>query len=124
MSSERTLASIFVAAFRLSAAEFAGEMQVLSSEAAAAWLAHIAFYVNRGHYFVLSCTVAITLGLLGTENRKWLPLPIAGYLRYKCGSVGIERAHNMVAQFWKCRANFIFQRSDFIGGSILEVNCD
>jgi hypothetical protein len=29
MSSERTLASTFFAAFRLSSAEFAGEMQVL-----------------------------------------------------------------------------------------------
>ena len=35
MSSERTLASTFFAAFRLSSAEFAGEMQVLLLEATA-----------------------------------------------------------------------------------------
>jgi hypothetical protein len=87
---------MFLAAFRLSSAEFAGEMQVLL----------------RGD------------GLLGTENRKRLPFAVAGYLRYKCNPVGIERAHNIVAPFRNYRANFIFQRRDFIGGSILEVNCD
>jgi hypothetical protein len=34
MSSERTLASTFFAAFRLSSAEFAGEMQILLLDAA------------------------------------------------------------------------------------------
>jgi len=63
-------------------------------------------------------------GLLGAENRKRSPFAVAGYLRYKCSPVGIERAHNMVAQFWNYRADFILQRRDFIGGSVLEVNCN
>jgi len=63
-------------------------------------------------------------GLLGAENRKRLPFAIAGDLGYKCGSVGIERAHNIVARFGNYRTDLIFQRRDFIGGSILEVNCD
>jgi hypothetical protein len=62
--------------------------------------------------------------LLGAENRKRLPFAVAGYLRYKCSPVGIEWAHNMVAQFWDYRADFIFQRRYFIGGSVFEVNCD
>ena len=95
MSSERTLASMLIAAFRLSSAEFAGELRVLRS--------------GR---------------LLGTENRKRLPFAVASYLRYKCSPVCIERAHDMVAQFRNYRATLIFQRRDFIGGSILEVNCD
>ena len=63
-------------------------------------------------------------GLLGTENRKRLPFAVAGYLRYKCRSVGIERAYDMIAQPRNYLADFIFQRRDFIGGSILKVNCD
>jgi hypothetical protein len=38
--------------------------------------------------------------------------------------VGVERAHNIVAQFRNYRAHFIFQRGDFVGGSVFEVNCD
>jgi hypothetical protein len=98
MSSERTLVSmLFYAAFRLSSAEFADEMPVLLLEAD---------------------------GLLGAEDRKGLPFAVASYLRDKCSSVGIERAHNMVAQFRNYRAHFIFQGCDFIGRSILEMNCD
>jgi hypothetical protein len=125
MSSERTLASMFVAAFRLSSAEFAGEMQVLFLRSGCYLAgAHRLSCKSRALFLFLSCSVATTLGLLGTENRKWLPFAVAGYLRYKCSPVGIERAHNMVAQLWDYRATFIFQRRDFIGGSILEVNCD
>ena len=92
MSSERTLTSMFLAAFSLSSAEFAGEIR--------------------------------SDGLLGAENRKRLPFSVPGYPRYECSPVGIERTHNMVARFRNYGADLIFQRRDFIGGSILEVNCD
>ena len=98
MSSERTLVSTFFAAFRPGSAEFAGEMQLL--------------------------LVATADGLLGAENRKRLPFSVAGYSRYECSPVGIERAHNMVARSRNYGADLIFQRRDFTGGSILEVNCD
>ena len=125
MSSERTLASTFIAAFRPSSAEFAGEMQVLFQEAPATWLALTVFSCKiAGAVLFLSCSVATAHELLGAENRKRLPFAVAGHLRYKCGSVGIERTHNVVAQFRNYIANFIFKRRDFIGGSILEVDCD
>jgi hypothetical protein len=125
MSSERTLASTFIAAFRLSSAEFAGEMQVLFQEAPATWLALTVFSCkSRALFCFCLTTVATAHELLGAENRKRLPFAVAGYLRYKCGSVGIERTHNVVAHFRNYRANFIFKRRDFIGGSILEVDCD
>jgi hypothetical protein len=98
MSSERTLASTFFAAVRLSSAEFAGEMQFL----------------------LPTCRT----GLFGAENRKRLPFAVAGYLRYKGRPVAIERTHDMVAQFRNYRADLIFHRRDFIRGSIFEVNCD
>jgi hypothetical protein len=63
-------------------------------------------------------------GLLGADSRKRLPFAVAGHLRYKCGSVRIERAHNMVARFRNYRTGLILQRRDFIGGSIFKVNCD
>jgi hypothetical protein len=72
----------------------------------------VPFFVSTAH------------GLLGAENRKRLPFAVAGYPRYKRNPFGIERAHNMVAQVWNYRADFIFKRRDLIGGSILEVNCD
>jgi hypothetical protein len=96
MSSERTLASTSFAAFRPSSAEFAGEMQVLLRSD----------------------------GLLGAENRKGLPFAVAGDPRYECSPVGIERADNIVARFRNYRADLIFQRRDFVSGSVLEVNCD
>jgi len=49
---------------------------------------------------------------------------VPGYLRYECNPVSVERAHNIVAQFRNYRALFIFQRSDFVGGGVFEVNCD
>jgi hypothetical protein len=115
MSSERTLVSMFFAAFRLSSAEFAGEMQVLLLAAAG---------MPQRSFCFCSRFVAIAHGLLGAENRKGLPFAVASYLRYKCSPVGIERAHNMVTQFRNYGAGLIFQRRDFFGGSILEVNCD
>jgi hypothetical protein len=68
--------------------------------------------------------VATTHWLLLAENREGIPFAVAGYLRYKCNPVGVERAHNIVAQFRNYRAHFIFQRGDFVGGSVFEVNCD
>src|SRR5258705_8888907 len=62
--------------------------------------------------------------LLLAENREGISFAVAGYLRYKCDPVGIERAHNIVAQFRNYRAHFIFQRGGFFGGSVFEVNCD
>jgi hypothetical protein len=36
---------------------------------------------------------------LGAENREGIPFAVTGYLRYKRNPVGVERAHNIVAQF-------------------------
>jgi hypothetical protein len=62
--------------------------------------------------------------LLLAENREGIPFAVAVYLRYKCNPVGVEWAHNIVAQFRNYRAHFIFQRRDFVGRSVFEVNCD
>jgi len=62
--------------------------------------------------------------LLLAENREGISLAVAGYLRYECSPVSVERAHNMVARFRNYRALFILKRSDFVAGSVFEVNCD
>ena len=62
--------------------------------------------------------------LLLAENREGIPFAVAGYLGYKCSPVGVEWAHDMVARFRNYRTLFIFQRGDFVGGSVFEVNCD
>jgi hypothetical protein len=63
-------------------------------------------------------------GLFGAKNREGISFAVAGYLGYKCGSVGVERAHDIVAHFRNDRALFIFLRRDFVGGSVFEMNCD
>ena len=115
MSSERTLASTFFAAFRLSSAEFAGEMQVLLLAAAG---------MPQRSFCFCSRFVAIAHGLLGAENRKGLPFAVASYLRYKCSPVWVKWAHDMVARFGNYCAYLIFQRGDLVGGSVFEMNCD
>ena len=68
--------------------------------------------------------VASAHGLLGAKNREGAFFAVAGYLRYECSSVGVEWAYDMVARFRNDRACLIFQRGDFVGGSVFEVNCD
>lgn len=62
--------------------------------------------------------------LFGAENREGRPLSVAAYLRDECSPFGIEGADNMVARFRNDRACLIFQRGDFVGGSVFEVDCD
>ncbi len=80
--------------------------------------------VLDGLLFVEEAVIATPHGLFGAENREGTPFAVAGYLRYKCSPVGVERAYDMVAHFGNYRAYFIFQRGDIVGGSVFKVNCD
>jgi len=80
--------------------------------------------VLGGLLFVEEAVIATAHGLFSAENREGTPFAVTGYLRYKCSPVGVERAYDMVAHFGNYRAYFIFQRGDFVGESVLKVNCD
>jgi hypothetical protein len=84
MSSERTLASTFIAAFRLNSAEFAGEMQVLFQEAPATWLALTVFSCRiAGAVLFLSCPLRLhtSYSAQRTENGCLLPSPVTSDTR-------------------------------------------
>jgi hypothetical protein len=72
----------------------------------------------------LSRLHSVRTSLLGAENLKRASFAVAAYLIYECSPVRVEWAHDIIALLRKDRAYFIFQRGDFIGGRILEVNCD